>query len=232
MKPAFCPPAISTWSTSPCCPTRWKTPAATTPNSWRTCARLVRTSGVAGRSTWFSVGSNLAGGGPAANAIWPGFVRRVVRPERGRYPDGGGDRPVGEASMTEEEWLACEDPGAMLASVRDRASDRKSRLFACASCRRVLALEASLAPDHRALLYQPFHPGDYQVELSTFKDTLAVGEQFADGLRSIEECRSAQLQLHGHPVIWGPGGYDLCSLALPDKCGLALFEFLALAAYA
>ena len=37
--------------------------------------------------------------------------------------------------MTEAEWLACGDPGPMLALLRDWASDRKLRLFGCACYR-------------------------------------------------------------------------------------------------
>ncbi|MCI0462068.1 MAG: hypothetical protein L0Z62_34380 [Gemmataceae bacterium] len=39
--------------------------------------------------------------------------------------------------MTEHEWLECTDPGAMLEFLRNRASDRKLRLFVCACCRTV-----------------------------------------------------------------------------------------------
>jgi hypothetical protein len=34
--------------------------------------------------------------------------------------------------MTEQEWLECTDPGRMLEFLRDKASHRKLRLFACA----------------------------------------------------------------------------------------------------
>jgi hypothetical protein len=42
--------------------------------------------------------------------------------------------------MTEAEWLSCCDPQKMLDFLRDRASDRKLRLFAAASFRRLVAL--------------------------------------------------------------------------------------------
>jgi hypothetical protein len=39
--------------------------------------------------------------------------------------------------MTEAEWLKCSDPTAMLAQLRDKASERKLRLYTCAHCRLV-----------------------------------------------------------------------------------------------
>jgi hypothetical protein len=42
--------------------------------------------------------------------------------------------------MTEAEWLACDDPEAMLNWVGPSASERKLRLFMCACCHRVWPL--------------------------------------------------------------------------------------------
>src|SRR4051812_31159926 len=39
--------------------------------------------------------------------------------------------------MTEPEWLACEEPGALRAAVAGSASTRKLRWLACACCRRI-----------------------------------------------------------------------------------------------
>jgi hypothetical protein len=47
--------------------------------------------------------------------------------------------------MMEQEWLACTDPRPMLESLRGREHDRKRRLFAAASARRVAHLLPAMA---------------------------------------------------------------------------------------
>jgi len=42
--------------------------------------------------------------------------------------------------MTETEWLGCTDPTTMLATLPDKTSERKLRLFMCACCRHIWPL--------------------------------------------------------------------------------------------
>src|SRR5262249_29695557 len=73
--------------------------------------------------------------------------------------------------MTEAEWLACNDPRPMLTSLRDRASDRKLRLFACACCRRIW----HLLTDGRS------------------RTAVTVAEQFSEGAVTAQQLLEAEL---------------------------------------
>jgi hypothetical protein len=66
--------------------------------------------------------------------------------------------------MDEQGWLACADPRPMLQFLRGKASDRKLRLFACASCRAIRDSQHLLGPS-----------------------TLTVAERYADGLASDQD---------------------------------------------
>jgi hypothetical protein len=67
--------------------------------------------------------------------------------------------------MTEAEWLCSKRLDGVLWWIKRGVSQRKLRLFACAACR---AVEDALTPEK-------------------FRETIAVGERYADGLASEEE---------------------------------------------
>jgi hypothetical protein len=72
-------------------------------------------------------------------------------------------------AVNEQEWLTCTDPGQMLEFLRDKASQRKLRLFACACCRRIWHLLPSEA----------------------CKQAVRAAELYADGLIGEQERREA-----------------------------------------
>src|SRR3712207_3181996 len=74
--------------------------------------------------------------------------------------------------MTEREWLTSNDPKGMFDLVKEKASDRKLRLFAVACCRRL-----------SGLLTDPWSRG-----------AIDVAEQYADGLAGGEELSAAFLR--------------------------------------
>jgi hypothetical protein len=86
--------------------------------------------------------------------------------------------------MTEAEWLACDDTAAMLRFLRSRVSDRKLRLFACASAR----LFAHLFKDARN------------------RRAVEVAERFADGLESKQSL--SQVRADARAANWIPGRTD------------------------
>ena len=68
--------------------------------------------------------------------------------------------------MNEQDWLECTDPTPMLQLLRDTASDRRLRLFACACCRSIWRLFK---------------------EKGVVKKTLEFAEKYADGLATKNE---------------------------------------------
>lgn len=72
--------------------------------------------------------------------------------------------------MTYAEWLAATSPTPMLAFIREKASDRKLRLFAVACCRRLWQL----------------------LDEDVSRPAVDVIERFADGLATPNDLESAQ----------------------------------------
>jgi hypothetical protein len=95
--------------------------------------------------------------------------------------------------MTEQEWLACTDPKAMLAVLQGNVSQRKLRLFGLACCRRMW----HLLPNGRwGLLVE-------------------VGERFVDGAASRTELNTAWWRVPTAFVYEGPDYLAVVS----DKIG-------------
>jgi hypothetical protein len=114
--------------------------------------------------------------------------------------------------MTEAEWLACTDPQAMLGFLRDKASDRRLRLFGCACVRRVWDL--LLEEQSRRLV--------------------EVGELYVDGFVDEQELSKARQSYEDylHDVDDGDSdlvlpeteaGYAACEVA---DCGAGIFTAL------
>jgi hypothetical protein len=84
-------------------------------------------------------------------------------------------------TFTEREWLASKDPQPMLYFLRNKGSDRKLRLFACACSRRIW----ELFEDPRCFR------------------AIEVAEQFADGLATNAERKAAFSAIPGRSFIQG-----------------------------
>lgn len=100
--------------------------------------------------------------------------------------------------MTEAEWLACTDPRPMLRFLRGRASDRKSRLFACECCRRIW----QLFPDQRC------------------RRAVKLAEAFAEGKGGIRRLR----RIEGVGEYYYDNREDVPDERLGYYAGAAIFQ--------
>jgi hypothetical protein len=100
--------------------------------------------------------------------------------------------------VTEQEWLSCADPKPMLAFLESsrRASRRKLRLFACASCRRIW----HLLPDERS------------------GNAVATSELYADRLVRRKELDRSRGQALANVAdsVTTPAAFAACSAARPQ----------------
>lgn len=94
--------------------------------------------------------------------------------------------PASYVSMTENEWLTCDDPRPLLLFLQNKASDRKLRLFAVACCRAIWDLLPSEECREKVEVAEMFADGrvaQYALD-RTYKNGYPIGK----GL-SIDEWR-------------------------------------------
>ncbi len=83
--------------------------------------------------------------------------------------------------MTEEEWLACEDPRVLLDALRERTNNRKLRLFHCACLRWAVSLVAGL--DGKWLLSVAEDYADGAATLKGIVEATSTLNRYAQRLR-------------------------------------------------
>jgi hypothetical protein len=108
--------------------------------------------------------------------------------------------------MTDQEWSDCDDMKRMLAAIRGTVSDRKSRLFNVACCRRIWHL-----------LTKP-----------AVRAAILVGERFADGLADGLELRAALGTIHkerARTPTYTPQGSALQAAGFSCSCSTPPFPF-------
>ena len=85
--------------------------------------------------------------------------------------------------MTEAEWLECSDPKPMLEFLRDKASNRKFRLFAVACCRRVEVFFEDECCTRAVDLVEQY--GDGKVTVAVLRAVVQEVEEFTDEVPSL-----------------------------------------------
>lgn len=91
--------------------------------------------------------------------------------------------------MTEAEWMACPAPGPLLEYIRDRASERQLRLWACACVRRIWDLIPRELGRRAVLVTERFIEGR-----ATEKELRYVADAFSP-------CGLYDYSAFGHPAM-------------------------------
>lgn len=103
--------------------------------------------------------------------------------------------------MTESEWLACTDPGPMVEFLRDKASDRRLRLFACACCRNIWHLVED-QPNRQAVEIVERHAdGNATEEEKTLADENVVSAD-KDGREPDPDDNQAWAAYEAQTAVW------------------------------
>ena len=110
--------------------------------------------------------------------------------------------------MTEAEWLACDEPGVMVAFARSWASDRKLRLFGCA-CYRGLWATLSVPEVRRDVLRASERYADREITKQAFK-LIRKRVSFWEGARvsgeAWEVAAASARDCSGESQTWVPDG--------------------------
>jgi len=92
--------------------------------------------------------------------------------------------------MTENEWLACTDPAAMLEFLKGKASERKLRLFALACCRELDPESVTSEPTRTAVeVAERYMDGVACPEELEAASRAAAAASFAPWVKSLQERR-------------------------------------------
>jgi hypothetical protein len=103
--------------------------------------------------------------------------------------------------MTEAEWLACDDPDAMLTFLHRRATGRKLRLFACACCRRLWHLLRDERSRRAVEAAERCADGGFPLEQlpAVYEAASAAAERFPAGTISFAAARAAADAVRSYP---------------------------------
>ena len=98
--------------------------------------------------------------------------------------------------MTENEWTTCTDPTPMLKLLRDKATDRKLRLFSVGCCRAIWPLLVEKSPS-RQLGSKPFLLDHERRIIQGAEPFLDVADQYENGRAGSDKIGTAYCALLG-----------------------------------